>query len=125
MYMLKPKAKIVKLRWRVTCIREWRKFRKFTLESAADALSRAPYGIKITHQSLGRIEKGKQLCKINLIEALAVLYRTDIESLLNRGPEIPDVPATAAGILQLWDKAASDERGVIIDVAKRVVKATH
>jgi transcriptional regulator with XRE-family HTH domain len=120
-----PATKSKPLRWRTNCIRHWRDFRDgMTLEAAAEALSRPPYNLDYTHNSLGRIENGKQMPTIELIEALARLYRTDIDSLLNRRPETADrEPApTARGLLQLWDKAAADERGLIIDVARKVVK---
>lgn len=117
MYMAKKP-----LRWRKNFIRQWRDFRGFTQESAAEALSRPPYNLDYTHASLGRIENGKQMPTIALIEALAQLYRTDIDSLLNRPPEAP-AAATSKGLLSLWDRAEHDERGVILDVAKRIVKS--
>lgn len=120
MYMVKRKEK--PLRWRRNAIRQWRDLRKFTLETASEALSAAPYSIEITHNSLGRIENGKQMPSIELIEALAKLYETDIDSLLNRPPG-PGQPGTAKGILHLWDQAAPDERGLLFDLAKRMVKA--
>jgi transcriptional regulator with XRE-family HTH domain len=121
MYMLKVKDESRKLRWRLTCIRHWRELRGFTLERAAEALSRPPYKLKYTHNSLGRVERGEQMPPVGHIEALASLYRTDIESLLNRRPEDHEVAPTASGILQLWDKAESAERVLLIDIAKRVV----
>jgi transcriptional regulator with XRE-family HTH domain len=72
------------LRWRRTCIRFWREYRDYTLEQAAEALER--YHITTTHASLGRIERGRQMPTIEMIEALAVLYRTDINRLLNERP---------------------------------------
>lgn len=119
MYMVKRKEK--PLRWRKNAIRAWRELRKFTLETASEALSHPPHDIEITHNSLGRIENGKQMPSIELIEALAKLYDTDIDSLLNR-PPASGAAQTATGILSLWDRAAADERGLILDVAKRVVK---
>jgi transcriptional regulator with XRE-family HTH domain len=72
------------LRWRRTCIRFWREYRDYTLEQAAEALER--YHITTTHASLGRIERGRQMPTIEMIEALAALYRTDINRLLNERP---------------------------------------
>lgn len=120
MYMVKNKS----LRWRKNCIRLWREHRGLTLEQAAEALDRAPFNLDYTYASLGRIENGKQMATIALIEALAQLYLTDIDSLLNRCPETEGSapPATAKGILQLWDRAATDERGLIFDLAKKVVR---
>lgn len=120
MYMAKNEP----LRWRRNCIRYWREFRDFTLEAAAEALARPPHRLAYTHNSLGRVERGLQMPTIELIEALAKLYETDVDSLLNRRPEGAEAVAgpTARGILALWDQARPDERGLILDVAKRVVK---
>lgn len=115
------RAKQKPLRWRTNCIRHWRDLQKMTLEEASEALLKPPYRLDYTHNSLGRVENGKQMPTIALIEALAQLYRTDVDSLLNRHPKTAPRP-TAQGILSLWDVAAPEERGLILDVAKRVVK---
>jgi transcriptional regulator with XRE-family HTH domain len=117
--MAKQKSK--PLSWRESCIRYWRDALDLTLEGVCETLAKPPYNIRYTHNSLGRVEHGKQLPKINLIEALAKIYRTDIDSLLNRRPEAAP-GATAKGLLALWDRAAPDERDLIIDVAKKVTK---
>jgi transcriptional regulator with XRE-family HTH domain len=121
MYMVKARAKQRPLRWRPNCIRLWREDAGFTLERAAETLGRAPFNLSYTHNSLGRVENGRQMPPIALIEALAKLYRTDIDSLLNRKPKSDPAP-TANGILELWDRAEDEERGLIIDLARRVVK---
>jgi transcriptional regulator with XRE-family HTH domain len=120
MYMAKGKP----LRWRHNCIRFWREFRGMTQEQAAAALARPPFNLDYGYNSVGRVENGKQMPTIELIEALATLYDTDIDSLLNRRPETAreSPPATAKGLLQLWDQAQTEERGLIVDVAKRVVR---
>ncbi|NWG25892.1 MAG: helix-turn-helix transcriptional regulator [Pseudorhodoplanes sp.] len=115
------------LRWRKTMIRHWREFREFTLEAASEALSRPPYNLDYTHNSLGRVERGMQMPTIELIEALAKLYQTDTHSLLNRRPSDGDAAPGkdapgAKDLLNLWDRAAPDERGLIFDIVKRVVK---
>jgi transcriptional regulator with XRE-family HTH domain len=120
MYMARQKQK--SLRWRTNCIRHWRISKGFTLETASEALALAPYHLQYTHNSLGRVENGKQMPKINLIEALATLYETDIDSLLNRRPGGPP-GQTAKGILHFWDLAPPDERGLIMEIAKKVIKA--
>lgn len=74
------------LRWRETSIRKWREAAGLTLERAADRLSHSPYYLETTHTSLQRIEAGKQMPKVEMIEALAHLYKTDIHSLLNLNP---------------------------------------
>lgn len=108
-------------------MRHWRKFRGFTLERAAEALSRHPHNLEYTHNSLGRVERGEQMPTIELIEALAKLYETDTHSLLNRRPAEGDQatlkgPPAAKDILQFWDRAAPDEQGLIFDIVKRMVK---
>lgn len=82
----KPRLAPKFLRWRETNIRLWRKATGWTLERAADRLSHAPYYLKTTHTSLQRLESGKQMPKIDMVEALAHLYKTDIHSLLNSEP---------------------------------------
>lgn len=87
--MGKPARKLKfapRLRWRETNIRLWRRAAGWTLEAAADRLKQAPYYLKTTHTSLQRLEAGKQMPKIDMIEALASLYKTDITSLLNGEP---------------------------------------
>lgn len=120
MYMAKRKEK--PLRWRKTAIRTWRDHRGITLESAEETLAKPPYSVKITHNSLGRIENGKQMPSIALIEALAKLYDTDVDSLLNRPPG-SEPTNNATGVIKLWDRASSEERELIMGVAKRVVKS--
>lgn len=94
-----------------------------TLEEVAEALERPPYRIKTTHASLGRAERGLQMPPIGLIEALAELFRTDVHSLLNRRPESGEMASgSAGGIMRFWDRAAPDERELIVNLAKRLVK---
>lgn len=120
-YMIKKRGTKPALRWRPNCIRFWREYRGFTLEEAAEALSRPPHDLNYTHTSLGRAENAKQMPKIEMIEALAKLYGTDVDSLINRRPEASPIES-ARGIIELWDAASTDERGVILEVARRVVK---
>jgi transcriptional regulator with XRE-family HTH domain len=117
MYM--AHAKLKQLRWRPNCIRYWREHRGFTLERAAEALSESPFRLGYTHNSLGRVENGKQMPTIQLIEALAKMYDTDIDSLLNRRPgSAPD--GSAKNLLEIWDGASVEDRGLILGVAKKV-----
>lgn len=85
---------------------------------AAEEISHPPYNLNYTHNSLGRVEKGKQMPPIGLIEALAKLYNTDIESLLNRAPK--QGPGGANEIIQLWDEADQDSRNLVLGVAKKM-----
>lgn len=101
-----------KLRWRRTGIRTWRDAKKLTLEEVAEILGRPPYKIKTTHNSLGRVERGQQMPKIELIEALTKIYDIDIHSLLNRtaGRPRPNEPLTL------------DERELLANLIKKVTQ---
>lgn len=122
-----PKAKAPPLRWRPNCLRFWREYRgNPSQEAVVEALSRPPYSINYTYASLGRVERGEQMPPINVIEALASLYETDVDSLINRRPELtadvadPDSPASAKLILHLWDRATADERRILVGMALRM-----
>lgn len=117
------KRKEKPLRWRVTCMRHWRLHKdQMTLEEAAEALGRAPYNISTTHATLGRYENGKVMPPIGVVEALAALYGTDIDSLLNRLPTIPAKRETVpSSIADAWNKANPDERERLVRVVKAAV----
>jgi transcriptional regulator with XRE-family HTH domain len=51
-------------------LRQWRKFRGYTLEQAAERVG-------MTHQNLGKIERGKVPYNEMLLDLLADIYRTD------------------------------------------------
>jgi transcriptional regulator with XRE-family HTH domain len=124
--MAKKPKKPPALRWRVTLIRHWRNHRRMTLEGAADALGKAPYRLKTTHNSVGRLEKGLQMPKIELIEALANLYETDIDSMLNRLPTVPvKERPDAAELAALWDEASTEDREKIVAIATTIVRGTR
>ena len=125
-YMAKKPKKPQALPWRITLIRYWRKHRGMTQEGAAAALAKEPYCIETSHPSVGRVEKGKQLPPISYIEALAKLYGTDIDSLLNRLPTVPiESRPDAAEIAALWDEASTEDREKIIAIAKTIVRGTR
>lgn len=64
-------------------LREWRKFRGYTLEHVAERVG-------MTHQNLGKIERGKVPYNEVLLDILADIYRTDKGSLIMRDPTIKD-----------------------------------
>jgi transcriptional regulator with XRE-family HTH domain len=64
-------------------IRQWRKYRGKTLEQVADH-------IHMTHQNLGKIERGQVPATDQLMEVLAELYSTDVASLHMRDPTKDD-----------------------------------
>lgn len=78
-----PKAE--SKRWRKTLIATWRDAVGMTQQAAADAL--AERGITRDRVSVGRIEGGKQMPSIEVLEALAKIYKTDVDSMLNYTPE--------------------------------------
>lgn len=99
-------------------LREWRKHREMTLEGVAELVGEAT-GKGFTHASLGRIERGKQPYSQPVLEALAVIYRTDPASLLMRNPLDPDA------IWSLWDQAkTAEQRTMIRELAATVVRKT-
>ena len=68
-----------------------------TLEQAGEAVG-------ISHAQLGRIERGLQPYNQGLLEALAVLYKTEVASLLTRDPIEDD------DMWSLWDQAHEADR---------------
>lgn len=83
----RPAAKV--RRWRATRLRDWRKAAGLSLEEVCEKLAERPFLIEYTHASLGRVERGEQMPLIELIEALALIYRSDVNSILNRMPGAP------------------------------------
>lgn len=121
MYMAQrfPRTKQkAQLAWRITHMREWRESRKMTLEATVEALAGLPDPIETTHASLGRIERGLQHPPIGMIEALAALYKTDVDSMLNRRP------GEADDILSIWRQARPGQRRQIVEIAKTLIKPT-
>jgi transcriptional regulator with XRE-family HTH domain len=78
----------------LTHLREWREFRKITLEDAG-----AEFGI--THGQLSKIERGVSPYNQRLLEAAARLYGCTVIDLLTRGPnEAQDLFSAYAGLDQ-------------------------
>ncbi len=68
---------------RRTYLKEWRKHRGLTLEAAAERFD-------MSTAQLSRIENAKQAYTQDLLELAAVVYKTDIVSLLFRDPKSSD-----------------------------------
>jgi hypothetical protein len=83
-------------RWRENRISEWRRHYDpdFTQQDVADYLAGLTPPIRLDRVSVGRIETGMQMPAIEVIEAMARLYGTDIDSMVNLSPqEAEDVQA--------------------------------
>ena len=86
-------------------LREWRKFRGYTLEQMAERLH-------MSHQNLGKIERGKVPYSQDLLERLAEEYRCGLPDLIMRDPTDPE------GMWSIWDQLAPAERIQVVEVAK-------
>lgn len=83
-------------------LREWRKFRGYTLENAAERVG-------MSHQNLGKIERGRVPYNEVLLDILADVYRTDRGSLIMRDPTRPDPLWT------IYDQLAPVERVRLVE----------
>lgn len=91
--MKRARTGIKPLSWRNNCIGLWRDWAGYTQEQVAEILEED--GLIKTHTSVSRIEGGKQVPKIDTLEAMARLYGTDVHSMINRQPP-SEPPARAA-----------------------------
>ena len=90
-------------------LRAWRKHAGLTLEQAAERIENlaeqrggvGPEGrtMTMTHQNLGKIERGKVPYNEHLLELLAEIYQTDLASLLMRDP------AASGEVWSVWERA--------------------
>lgn len=88
-------------------IREWRKARGYTLEQLAERIG-------MTHQNLGKIERGQVPFNQLLLEALADQLRCTPADLQIRDPSDPD------GIWSVWDTLNPTERVQAVQVIKAI-----
>jgi transcriptional regulator with XRE-family HTH domain len=86
-------------------LRQWRKHRGLTLESAAEFFH-------MTGQNLGKIERGQVPYDQPLLERAAELYACEVADLLIRDPSDPE------GLWSLWDHAQPAERRQVIRVLR-------
>lgn len=83
-------------------LREWRKFRGYTLEQAAERVG-------MSHQNLGKIERGMVPYGETLLDILADVYRTDKGSLIMRDPNRTD------SFWSIYDQLAPPERARLVE----------
>jgi transcriptional regulator with XRE-family HTH domain len=96
--------------FRITKIRKWRETRDKTLEEVAAVLG-------ITHATLSRIERGLLPYSQEHLERLSKELNIDVASLLGRDPDDPET------IWPLWNQATGEQKEMIVDIAKSIVKS--
>lgn len=92
-------------------LRQWRKFRGYTLEHVAERVG-------MSHQNLGKIERGKVPYNETLLAVLADIYRTDRGSLIMRDPTIKD------RFWSIYDQLAPPERERLVERVEEEFKKT-
>jgi len=93
-----------------TFLREWRKNKPGrTLEQVAAEL-------RISHQQLGRIERGVQPYNQPLLEFLADLYGCDESDLIMRPP------GAKRTIEMVWDKIPEDQKEIALRILEGFAK---
>jgi transcriptional regulator with XRE-family HTH domain len=91
-------------------LRAWRKHRGYTLEQMSERIG-------MSHQNLGKIERGDVPYSEHLLERLAEEYRCDVADLIIRDPSDPD------GLWSVYDQLRPVERVQLVEMAK-VIKRT-
>jgi transcriptional regulator with XRE-family HTH domain len=92
-------------------LRQWRKFRGYTLEHVAERVG-------MTHQNLGKIERGKVPYNEPLLDALAEIYRADRGSLIMRDPNVKDA------LWSIYDQLAAPDRERLVQRVEEELKKT-
>lgn len=92
-------------------LREWRKFRGLTLEQAAERVG-------MSHQNLGKIERGKVPYNETLLDILSEVYRADRGSLIMRDPSVKD------GFWSIYDNLPAPERNALVARVEEEFKKT-
>lgn len=92
-------------------LRQWRKFRDYTLEHVAERVG-------MSHQNLGKIERGKVPYNEVLLDILAEIYRTDRGSLIMRDPTRKDA------FWSIYDQLAPPERQRLVQRVEEEFKKT-
>jgi transcriptional regulator with XRE-family HTH domain len=109
-YRVRGKAKR-----RKTFLREWREHHNLSLDRAASRF--VEFGVaSLSGAQLSRVEKGQSPYTQDFLEVAALVYNTDIASLLMRNPAHPE------SIWSIWDQANAVEREQIEDVARALIK---
>jgi transcriptional regulator with XRE-family HTH domain len=110
----KPQAVV----WLRPTIRKWRKYRKLTLPGMAERMGRLNPPVKTTHASLSRYERGLQKPPGHILEVMAAVLDTDVDSMLNHEPPGP----LDHEFRQILRRATSDQREWLLEIARKVVK---
>lgn len=105
-----PRFKASRVRRR-TFFREWRKFRGYTLEQAAELAD-------MTAGNLSAMERGAQGYTQAGLEALAEAYNCDPGQILTVDPTQGDA------IWSIWERAKPGDRQKIEDIARTIVGKT-
>lgn len=90
-------------------LREWREFRGMTLEQVGPM-------IPMTHQNLGKIERGATNYTQPVLEALAQIYGTTVADLLVRNPVEPE------SIYTIWEQLEPAAQSQVVEIAKTFCK---
>lgn len=88
-------------------LRAWRKHRGYTLENVAERIG-------MSHQNLGKVERGRVPYTETLLDLLADVYMTDKASLIVRDPTDPD------GLWSIYDALTAPERRQVVEIAKTI-----
>lgn len=86
-------------------IRAWRKHRGLTLEQLAERIG-------MSHQNLGKIERGLVPYNQVLLEALSEELRCDPRDLIMRDPTQPE------SIWSIWEQLSVPERAQATEIVK-------
>jgi transcriptional regulator with XRE-family HTH domain len=106
---------MAKRQFKRTFIREWRKARSLTLEKLSDLLQeRGQHDVGPSQLSM--LERGERGYTQQTIEAIADALQVDVASLLAINP------ADGEPIWVLWEKAKPNERTIILEVVRVVLK---
>lgn len=88
-----------------TFLREWRDFRGYTLEQAAEMIG-------MSRENLGKIENRRVPYNQDVLEQLAEAYNCEVSDLLIRDPTEPE------NIWSIWNNAKQGAKVAIISFAK-------
>ena len=97
---------------RPTFFKEWRKYRKLTLEQAAERAG-------MTAGNISAMERGAQNYTQGGLEALARAYRCD-----NPAHLLMVDPTKDDAMFSIWERAKVGDRQKIVEIAKTIVGKT-
>jgi transcriptional regulator with XRE-family HTH domain len=109
-----PYRKAVKAappRWRRNFVKEWRLFRKMTVEKLAEASGLSP-------GTVSAIENRQQGYSDESLESLSKALKTSRGALLDVNPNQP----SSADFFALWDRADEPQRAQLAEIASTIVR---